>query len=324
MRGSSGRFVLAGALVLVVGACTASAETTTTPSSTTAPSATTSTVATTTIPETTTTVLETTTTTLLAGNWAEVPLIVATFGALGWWDGSEWVQVEEDTVLPVEGGEDYQVALFGDPGKVTGSSQKSFCDFTFAHPGVDLEDSDELRPVPGGSAVAISAPWELTPHLVRGVPDNGTYSDFAKPLLASLGLVVDRPVVRQVIRFDLEGDGVEEVVVVADDHPIGGGPGDYTLVFLRKIIAGEVTTTIVDSHISDRSSDDTNDPPYENNEPAEYGAWNTVTGVADLNGDGRMELAISGGAWESWWVAVWEYADDDTGFVNRIGVGCGV
>ena len=119
------RTLLATVLVLV--ACspgTEAADTTTslnpTTSSdrnpTTIPAETTSTTAkspTTTTLATTTTIEATTTTKVLDGNWADQPLIVTGFGALGWWDGSEWVRAEDEGALPVVGGEDYQIAVVG-------------------------------------------------------------------------------------------------------------------------------------------------------------------------------------------------------------------
>jgi hypothetical protein len=51
----------------------------------------------------------TTTTAGVTRTWADEPLVITGrwMGALGWWGGDEWVQVESDTVLPIDGGEDY-------------------------------------------------------------------------------------------------------------------------------------------------------------------------------------------------------------------------
>ena len=64
---------------------------------------------------------------------------------------------------------------------------------------------------------ASSAPWDLTPHLVEEFTDNGTYAAAAADILAERGLTIDEPIVRQLIRLDLEGDGVEEVLVVVGE-----------------------------------------------------------------------------------------------------------
>ena len=168
----------------------------------------------------------------------------------GWWDGANWNQVTEITPLPVEGGEDYQVVLHGLEATVSGGPEVLQCDW-LNNPGVELSNSDVLGPGwPDTTGVAISAPWELYPNFVQLEDDDDeTYSDFARPLLAERGLEVPQPVITQVFRFDLEGDGVNEVVAVAED--IGDGEsllaqeGDYSLVFMRRVVDGEVQTAIL-------------------------------------------------------------------------------
>ena len=305
------------ALVLVMmGACGGEVAGTTTipPTVTTLP--TTTAMATATTTASTTTTVATTSTEVegpwVEGNWVEEPLIIASFGALGWWDGEAWFQVETDTELPVSGGEDYQLALFGDGGLITGGDWAVSPDpVPCPYPSVEVPDPDRFVNASFGRGVAISAPWNLTPHFFQDEGDDGTYSALARPALESVGLTVDDPVIRQVVRLDIQGDGVEEVIVVADDHPLGGGPGDYTVVFLREVVNDDVVTTVLESWITNPEHD-------------EYGAWNIVSAVADLNGDSRMEVVISGGAYESWGVGVWEHLGEGLGMERRLVIGCGV
>lgn len=270
---------------------------------------------TTTAPETTTTTEATTTTTELAGNWAEEPLVTTQFGALGWWDGANWVQATEFTPLPVSGGEDYQVALFGVEATLTAGPEAVLCEPVF-NPGVELSDPGMLGEWPGPIGVAISSPWSLTPHLVQSETDDGTYSDFARPLLAERGLEVPNPVIKQVIRADFEGDGVNEVIVVAEDisdPSLFAEEGDYSLAFLRKVVDGEVQTAILgESVIVDVAEGET---PFV--ESFEVGA------VADLNGDEKMEIVMDAVYYEGLGVVVYEYVNDDLGPVAQISMGCG-
>jgi hypothetical protein len=315
------RFTLLVILSLAFAACdsgdggetTTSSETSTTPVETSM----TSPETTTTSPETTTTTQATTTTTELAGNWADEPLVVSKFGALGWWDGANWIQVDDLTSLPVAGGEDYQVVVFGSDEIVTGGSEEILCEPVF-NPGVELSDPDALGSWPDPVGVAISAPWQLTPHFVQEEIDNGTYSELARPLLAARGLDVESPVIKQVVRFDMDGNGENEVLVVAEDIAESGSlfaqEGDYSLVFTRIVVEGEVQTAILGESIVDEVQEGT----------TPFILSHSIAAVADLSGDGKMEMVIheiyyEGSAW-----SVWEYVNDDLGPVFQIGSGCGV
>lgn len=315
------RLIIISCVALVVASCGATVEETTTTAlqatSTTVAETTTTTQATsTTVAETTTTTQATTTTTLLEGNWADVPLVVSKFGALGWWDGANWIQVDELTELPVSGGEDYRVVLFGSDAIVTGGPETILCEPVF-NVGVELDDPDALGggwPSPTG--VAISAPWPLVPHFVQvEEDDDGTYAEFARPLLAARGLEVESPVISQVVRFDLEGDGINEVIAVAQSISNEGSlfaeEGDYSLAFLRRVVDGEVQTAVLGESIVDADQ-------------APYIIAHAVAAIADLSGDGKMEIVLHEAYYEGSGWGVWEYVNDDLGPVQQLGGGCGV
>lgn len=298
---------------------TSSISTTTTSSTsttTTSPSTTTTTDqgSTSTIPEATTTTPATTTTTssVPQGDWADLPVIAAAFGALGWWDGEQWIQADELTPIPVSGGETYQIAKLDVDGVTTGGPEELLCPPTVLNPGVVLEDEELLGEWPGPYGVAISAGWQLKPHLVEEFTDDGTYAGIASGLLAARGLVVDDPVVKQAIRVDLEGDGVNEVLVVVEDIVGGFVPveGDYSLAFLHKIVDGVAQSAILGEAV-------VLDP-----ELAFLTAF-SIGAVADLNGDGKMEMVVATAYFEGLGVEVWEYLDDDIGPLPAITVGCG-
>jgi hypothetical protein len=272
---------------------------------------------TTTSGEPTTTTGETTTTSVaggLEGNWAEEPLIAAGFGALGWWDGGGWVQVDESTSLPVSGGEDYQIALLGLDARTTGSGEELLCD-PLNNPGVILENQGVLGDWPGPFGVAISADWVLVPFLVEETTDDGTYAAVASELLAEEGLTVASPVIKQVIRFDLEGDGVNEVLVVAEDvsGDLLAEAGDYSIAFLQKVVGGEVATSVIGKSVVVELAE--GETPYV--------LSFTVAAVADLNNDARMEIVLDSAYYEGVGVEVWEYVNDDIGPAAQISSGCG-
>ena len=314
------------AVAIAVAACTPNAGDTTTTSvqaptttlivtttnapTTTLPPTTTST----TLPPTTTTTLPpTTTTTLLEGNWGAQPLIIARMGALGWWDGSEWVDAQDEGALPVVGGETYQIAHIDvEDAIVYGEVPTTLCEPFINNIGINVDQPDLLGEWPGPAGVAISAPWELQPHLFEAINDDGTYAQFAKELLANRGLNVDNPVIKQLYRLDIEGDGINEVLAVAEDtsNQFLTTNGDYSIVFLRKVVQGEVATAVLESTVITDA---------ENQWYVGY----TIGAVADLNNDGKMEMVINSADLEGFGVAVWEYANDDLGPIMLFQTGCG-
>jgi len=272
---------------------------------TTAESVTTTLATTTTVPATTTT------TAAVEGNWSQTPLVATGFGALGWWDGAAWVQVETGATLPVAGGEDYQVAVLGEEGIIAGGAPTTLCE-PLNNPGVVLDNEQILGDWPGPLGVAVSAPWIVVPHLVEEIEDDGTYAAFAAELLAERGLDVPDPPIKQLLQMDLQGDGVNEVVVVAEDVTDGlfAEDGDYSIAFLRTTVQGEVRTAILGESVIVTATD-----PVVNS----Y----SVGAVADLNGDGKMEIVLTTAYYEGIGVEVWEYVDDDLGPVPQISAGCG-
>ena len=266
---------------------------------------------TTTVPGTTTTVDDG----LLEGNWAPEPLIVAEYGALGWWDGGGWVQVDSGTPLPVAGGEDYQLARLGLEGVTTGGAEDLLCD-PLLNPGVVLDDAGFLGEYPDPVGVAISAPWTLTPFLAEEIDDDGTYGPITSGLLAERGLTVASPLIKQVLRTDLEGDGVNEVIVVAEDVPsdLIAEEGDYSLVFMQRVVGGTVETLVFAESVVVELAD--GETPFV--------LSFAVGALADLNGDGIMEVVLDSNYYEGSAVEVWEYVGDDFGLLAQISTGCGV
>lgn len=256
----------------------------------------------------------TSTTTTLAGQWASAPVVISSYGVLGWWDGEEWVQQVGTDEPPVQDGDQFQVVRFGYEGEVVrASGLDTRCEISEVAEirGVTVDKPGALGSLPDLEGVGVSAPWDIFPHDVQLLSDDGTYAAFAREVLAGLGMEVDSPRVKQLIRFDLDGDGVLEVVTVAEtENPtLTDEPGHYSIIFLRRIVDGEVKTYIVEDsvHGDDRI-------------PLTFG----VAGVADLNGDGRMELVINWGYYEGSGIGVSEFETDELGYVSRIGSGCGV
>ncbi|NNC42898.1 MAG: hypothetical protein HKO03_06645 [Acidimicrobiia bacterium] len=188
------------------------------------------------------------------------------------------------------------------------------------HPYEDIGSpawSLEVDP-PLETGVWTGGTWNPVPHAVETSPDSPqAYIDQTAQLMGQRGYP-DVPIeLAQVIRTDLEGDGVYEVIVAAR-HPGAASylreEGVFSLIFLRRVIEGDVETAILHDSVFEAG-----DVGLATSvESAE------VAAVADLNGDGVMEIVLDGSGYEWYWSEVFEYVDDDLGPVSRMLCGGGV
>ncbi|HET6954054.1 MAG TPA: VCBS repeat-containing protein [Acidimicrobiales bacterium] len=234
-------------------------------------------------PSPTSTTTETSTTTSAppppAAGTAPTGPIVYHETVLGTWSGSAWVPWDGRTTPP--GGLEYRLVQLDQPvGTAVGTVIPDLCvGVGFVEAGVDVGIDDD----PGRyGAVAVAGVGEPRPRPVDVLdPSDPAYRDAASEVLAGLGVTDPDPGVRQVVRGDLDGDGETEVLVTArrGDDPDALSGGDHAIVFLRQVVDGVVETTVIGSSV-----------PWPQDAPP---IWRyEVTAIADLNGDGRMEVVI--------------------------------
>jgi hypothetical protein len=216
-------------------------------------------------------------------------VIVAVEGVLGWWDGARFVPAGRGEV-PAEGGESYTLVGIGhQPRTARGAAPEDGC--RSSDPAGITIDVGLEQPEPGVDErppIAVSGVTDLVPRPVDVLPSHPTYVDAAAEALAELSSEDTEPQLRQVVRTDFEGDGRDEVLLVAEQT---SGPdavlaevGDHSAVLLRQVVEGQVVTTVVAEAIVTRSDDD---------EAAGF-LVTRVVAVADLNGDGVTELVTQG------------------------------
>ena len=143
------------------------------------------------------------------------------------------------------------------------------------------------------------------------------YREAVRTQIATMGIDDDDQRVVEAVRADLLGDGTDEVLLVVerlgDTYSLAGAPGDYSVVLLRQIVDGEVTTTVVHRAVSESTPE----------QPSPYLLLARVAALADLNGDGRMEIVLSTHYHEGASTVVYEVTDDGTA-TEVLSVGCGV
>jgi hypothetical protein len=236
---------------------------------------------------------------------------------LGGWAGGQWLKSEAATGL-IPGGEQYRLyTLTGEVGASTGSKpakgEEGPCSYTLYV---------KLTPFPAGhgSLVAVGGPWNAMPRKLKiASTEAQAYREAAAALLKRKGIVNPKVNLTQVIQVDLDGDGVEEVLVSASNYqrfkPEGGltpdaRAGDYSLVFMRKVVQGTVVTKIITGEYYPQAK--------KFSGPAEH----RIMGVLDLNGDGIMEIVLSGRYYEGDWVEA--YRVQGAKIIKIFSMGCGV
>jgi len=218
----------------------------------------------------------------------------------------------------IPGGEHYRLyTLTGELGKSVGSKPAK---------GEEGPCSDTwyatLAPFPTGlgSLVAVGGPWNAMPRALKITStEQRVYQEATAEILKGQGIANPKVNLTQVLRVDLDGDGVEEVLVSATNYERfkpGGGltpnarAGDYSLVFLRRLVQGKVVTSIITGEYYPKAK--------EFNAPAEH----RVIGVLDLNGDGILEIVVSGRYYEGDWVDA--YRVEGAKVIKLFSMGCGL
>tara|TARA_B100000214_G_scaffold129930_1_gene92388 strand:+ start:861 stop:1871 length:1011 start_codon:yes stop_codon:yes gene_type:complete len=249
-------------------------------------------------------------------------VIVAAQGVLGWTIDSEWIEVDgppvDPSTIPAEDGDLYRVLRSGSPTSIAvpGTAPVEGCPPTPGY-AAEITIDDPMFNADGWPytyPIAISSNWDLTPHNVESLSlESEIYKSFASEVLAGLEIFDTDPNLITLVRTDLEGDGIDEVIVGAEritGSLISPSPGDYSVLFLRKIIDGEVIQQLIsgDVHVGEVSG---------------MLNFSRLIAVADLNGDNRMEIAVQYGYYEGSSTGILEYKNDVEGLQLVLGVGCG-
>ncbi|HUQ33887.1 MAG TPA: hypothetical protein VM095_17330 [Pyrinomonadaceae bacterium] len=235
---------------------------------------------------------------------------------LGGVQKGKWL--EADAIAPLlKGGERYRLyTLRNAAGKAVGAKPNSA--------GEPCNETVEisLTPKPERGVIAVGGDWNAQPRLPRALSTNDpAYRQAVMNILRRRGFRRPKINITQILRVDLDGDGIEEALVsathLAEGMSINGGPmavhgkpGDYSFVLLRRLVKGKVRDDLLVEHFYPRTLD-------EPSTPYQY----DVGGVLDLNGDNRMEVIIHGGYYEGSWSTVFRI--DRNKIENVFGCGCG-
>jgi len=236
------------------------------------------------------------------------PVVVSRYGLMGWWQG-EWIVPEGLEDIPVVGGEQYQVVMLDQPQSTAIGSAPRLCEPSLT-PVLDFDP-----PLSGdfgdAGAIAVLSAWELRPSPITIREDlSDEHARAVVDVVEPLGIRSEPDLFQQVI-VDLEGDSTDEVIIVAKQvaDDLFAQPGDYSVVLLRKVIDGEWHTAILETSLAEANS------PYI--------LSHSIAAVADLNGDGKMEIAVDAAYYEGAGTTAYEYINDDLGPEAVLSGGCG-
>jgi hypothetical protein len=145
-----------------------------------------------------------------------------------------------------------------------------------------------LSPTPNDGVIALSAPWNALPRKPQiADPTQQVYVDAVRDFLKDRRISDPKVKITRILRVDLDGDGEEEVLInatnyftkdndVSSDKP---ALGSYSIVLLRRAVAGKVQTELVAGEVYAKD---------ESTTPNVY----EVPAVLDLNGDGKLEVIV--------------------------------
>jgi hypothetical protein len=140
--------------------------------------------------------------------------------------------------------------------------------------------------------IAIQSPsWDVMPRLPRAIdPADSSYVAAVGDILKREGIKSPIVNITQAYAVDLDGDGKEEQVIVANRYAKGLrelsgvgneiSAGDYTLVVVRKTIDEKIQNIFLAKAVWMKA----NEGPLPR--------ANHLSAIADLNGDGVMELVF--------------------------------
>src|SRR6266550_7530984 len=150
-----------------------------------------------------------------------------------------------------------------------------------------------LSPKPENGVIALAAPWDALPRKPR-VSDTTqqVYSDAVRDFLKTKGIEQPKVNIENILRVDLDGDGEDEVLISATNYfqkdesvPMRSPAGSYSMVLLRRVVAGKVETQLVEGEFHPKAyvrKEDSFDAPnvYK------------LIAVLDLDGDWKMEIVV--------------------------------
>jgi len=185
-----------------------------------------------------------------------------------------------------------------------------------------------LSSQPEKGAIALAAPWNALPPKVQILDaTQQVYVDAARDFLKTKGIDKPKVKIESILRVDLDGDGEEEEVLISatnyfqkdEGAPMRSPAGSYSMVLLRRVVAGKVETQLVEGEFHPKAY-----PGKGTDDDASFDAPNAykVIAVLDLDGDGKMEIVVRSDYYEGGATTI--YRCNPKKVEELLSVACGV
>jgi FG-GAP repeat. len=176
----------------------------------------------------------------------------------------------------------------------------------------------KLNPKKPKGAIAFAPKWNPLPRKPQTVDvKDKKYVDAVREFLSERGLKDPVVQITQAVKIDIDGDGGDAVVVSAthyksgDEIPDESAPNTYSFVMLVRFSQGKAEKQLVDGEFYP-------EPKPEAAPPNKF----EIAAIADLNGDGKIDIVVRSRYYEGDEVSVYERTA--SGFNKALSVGCGL
>lgn len=164
--------------------------------------------------------------------------------------------------------------------------------------------------------IALKADWDLYPRLYyEDISEDNYYEDIVNNYLIEVGLENPETTIKQSIKVDLDGDGVEEIIIAAnnkiEDTFEETKKGDNAVVIFRKFVDGQAIDQLLDYYIL------IDEPEYS----SPYRLLYNVESIADLDGDGILEIITRNWYYEGFGWSIYKLIDNKLELVASNGIG---